>query len=47
MEVKAMLGWNQFTDAVIQVINKECKNVVFMLWGGDAQKKATGIDEKK
>jgi len=40
-------GWNTFTDAVVKAINKECNNVVFMLWGKDAEKKATGVDEKK
>jgi len=40
-------GWNTFTDAVVKCINKECKNVVFMLWGKDAEKKASGVDEKK
>uniref|UniRef100_A0A7S4C5Q6 Uracil-DNA glycosylase n=1 Tax=Chrysotila carterae TaxID=13221 RepID=A0A7S4C5Q6_CHRCT len=32
-------GWQQFTDAAIRVINQNCKNVVFILWGGFAQKK--------
>jgi len=40
-------GWSNFTDAVIKVINKECDKIVFLLWGGDAHKKAEGIDEKK
>jgi len=40
-------GWNQFTDAVIKCINKDCDKIVFLLWGADAQKKASGIDEKK
>lgn len=40
-------GWEIFTDAVIQHINSECKNVVFLLWGGYAQKKGRKIDEKK
>src|SRR5699024_8591559 len=31
-------GWEILTDAVIDYINTECKNVVFLLWGGDAQK---------
>jgi uracil-DNA glycosylase len=41
------LKWNLFTDAVIQKISKEKKNVIFMLWGGFAQKKGTKIDRKK
>ncbi len=40
-------GWNAFTDAVVKAINKECNNVVFLLWGKDAEKKAAGVDEKK
>ena len=41
------LGWDKFTDYVIQVINKECENVVFMLWGSHAQNKAQGINQNK
>lgn len=37
-------GWEQFTDALICMIAKRCENVVFMLWGNYAHKKATGID---
>ena len=37
-------GWETFTDEVIQAINRNCKNVVFMLWGAYAQKKADLID---
>jgi len=40
-------GWDKFTDYVINVINKECDGVVFMLWGSHAQKKAKGINESK
>lgn len=39
------LGWNLFTDAIIQKISKEKKDVVFLLWGGFAQKKEVLIDE--
>jgi uracil-DNA glycosylase len=37
-------GWETFTDEVIRAINQERKNVVFMLWGAYAQKKAELID---
>lgn len=37
-------GWEQFTDAVIQLISKKKKNVVFLLWGGFAKKKKKLID---
>lgn len=40
-------GWQVFTDAVINVVNKKLSNVVFILWGGFAQKKAKGIDKNK
>jgi uracil-DNA glycosylase len=38
-------GWELFTDAVIQQIAKEKNNVVFMLWGAYAQKKAEFISD--
>lgn len=38
-------GWEQFTDAVIAALAKR-KNVVYMLWGSYAQKKAQFVDEK-
>jgi uracil-DNA glycosylase len=37
-------GWEQFTDAVIRLVNDECENVVFILWGSYAQKKAAFVD---
>jgi len=38
-------GWEVLTDNIIKIINKECKNVVFILWGNYAQKKEKMIDE--
>ena len=32
-------GWEQFTDAVIELISREKQNVIFLLWGGFAKKK--------
>lgn len=40
-------GWEKFTDAVIKKISEEKENVVFLLWGGFAQKKAALIDASK
>lgn len=40
-------GWEQFTDAVIQLISDRKEDVVFLLWGGFAQKKAKLIDVSK
>lgn len=37
-------GWETFTDRVIQVINQRREGVVFMLWGGYAQRKGAMID---
>ncbi len=41
------MGWEQFTDAYIQAISKEKSGVIFMLWGGFAQKKKKLIDVEK
>uniref|UniRef100_UPI0037531A69 uracil-DNA glycosylase n=1 Tax=Flavobacterium sp. TaxID=239 RepID=UPI0037531A69 len=41
------LKWNLFTDAVIKKISNDKQNVVFMLWGNFAQKKALLIDNSK
>jgi uracil-DNA glycosylase len=40
-------GWETFTDAVIKTISKQKENVVFLLWGGFAKKKAKLIDGTK
>lgn len=40
-------GWEQFTDAVIQQISDKKENVVFILWGGFANKKGANIDKNK
>ena len=40
-------GWEQFTDAVIELISKEKSNVIFLLWGGFAKKKKKLIDTSK
>jgi uracil-DNA glycosylase len=41
------LGWEQFTDAVIEAISEQKEHVVFLLWGNPAIKKRTLIDETK
>lgn len=41
------LKWNVFTDAVIDLINQKSENVVFLLWGGFAQKKGKLINRSK
>ena len=37
-------GWEKFTDAIIDVISTQRKNVVFMLWGNYAKKKGKRIN---
>lgn len=41
------LGWEKFTDFIIKEISDKKENVVFVLWGAFAQKKASLIDETK
>ncbi len=40
-------GWEQFTDATIAALNKEERPIVFMLWGRNAQEKASMLDNPK
>jgi uracil-DNA glycosylase len=40
-------GWEKFTDAVIRLLNEREKPVVFVLWGGYAQKKKKLITEQR
>ncbi len=40
-------GWEQFTDKIIEILNEKKNNLVFILWGGPAQKKASKVDETK
>jgi uracil-DNA glycosylase len=37
-------GWETFTDAIITEVNQKTTPVVFVLWGGYAQKKAALVD---
>lgn len=41
------MGWEDFTDAVIQGISKNKSHVVFMLWGAFAQQKEGLINTEK
>ncbi|MBR3372690.1 MAG: uracil-DNA glycosylase [Bacteroidaceae bacterium] len=40
-------GWEQFTDAIISIVNANCAHAVFFLWGSYAQKKAALIDASR
>ncbi|AIT09951.1 uracil-DNA glycosylase [Candidatus Francisella endociliophora] len=41
------IGWERFTDTVIQKISANKQDVVFMLWGSHARKKKSLIDVSK
>ncbi|MFY8298331.1 uracil-DNA glycosylase [Pseudoalteromonas sp. SS15] len=41
------LGWEKFTDKVIDEINQHSEGVVFLLWGAHAQKKGKNIDKTR
>ena len=41
------MGWEQFTDAVIRLLAEEREHLVFILWGGYAQRKGAFIDRSK
>ena len=43
----ATLGWERFTDEVVNQINQNREHVVFMLWGSHAQKKGAFIDRSR
>lgn len=40
-------GWETFTDAVIKVLSEGRENLVFILWGGYAQRKGQVIDRTR
>lgn len=40
-------GWEDFTDTVIDVLNQQRENIVFILWGAYAQRKGQRIDQSK
>jgi uracil-DNA glycosylase len=40
-------GWEKFTDKVIEILNREKENIVFILWGSPAQSKAKQVDESR
>ncbi len=41
------MGWEIFTDKIIQVLDQEKKNLVFLLWGKLALLKAKKVNTKK
>ena len=40
------LGWEEFTEAAIQALNKNRKHIVYLLWGKYAQAKGAVIDRE-
>lgn len=40
-------GWERLTDRIIEVINEQCTDVVFVLWGNYAKNKGRLIDRNK
>jgi len=43
----AKKGWEQFTDSVLDILDRREKPVVFLLWGRDAQTKGRIISDQK
>lgn len=41
------LGWEKFTDAVVEKISDKKENIIFLLWGNFAIKKGKNIDRTK
>lgn len=41
------IGWELFTDTVINQLSKQIENIVFLLWGKFAQSKIELIDHRK
>ena len=40
-------GWETFTDRVVELIRDQRESVVFMLWGGYAQRKGALVDARR
>ena len=40
-------GWEQFTDAVVRLLNEHHEHLVFMLWGNYAKTKGICIDRER
>lgn len=38
------IGWERFTDKIIEELNSRKKNIVYILWGNFARKKGQNID---
>lgn len=40
-------GWEKFTDALIEEVNRQDRPIVYLLWGSPAQKKAAMLNNPK
>jgi uracil-DNA glycosylase len=40
-------GWEAFTDAIVDALNREREDLVFLLWGSPAQAKARQVDARR
>ena len=41
------IGWEQFTDAAIRILNEQDRPIVFLLWGRPAQMKKSMLNNPK
>lgn len=41
------IGWEEFTDATIRILNQQDRPIVFMLWGSPAARKMPMLTNKK
>ncbi len=41
------IGWEEFTNAAIRVLNEQDRPIVFILWGGPAQRKKEMLNNPK
>ncbi len=41
------LGWEEFTDRVVDILSERGENLVFLLWGADAARKGARIDRNR
>lgn len=41
------IGWEKFTDATIEAVNKQDRPIVYLLWGKPAQDKVKKVDNPK
>ena len=41
------IGWEEFTDAAIRILNEQDRPIVFMLWGSNAREKKSMLNNPK